>query len=1743
MINLRKLMVFLVALLLATAVFAFGGRGGKSRKQAVYQGTGVDSIGIHVGGKTGECPEHSSRRNGTCTCDAGWTPNLDGECVTDECSGFKKTDCAVKCDPLTGEITYANSGTSCGTGKVCDGSGSCNCISGYLEEGSACYPDACADFEVTDCVTACSSSGGKATYTYATLCNGNKYLCNDTHECVNPCDGQSYGECQVCTPTDGQPVIGNKPNSATCGSNGSYICQNGTCKNPCDGQSYGECQICTPRNGHAEFSNKSNTATCGNGGNYICQNGTCSNPCNITPHDSECQICTASAGHANLVNEPNTKLCGANGNYICQNGSCTNPCNIGTHPVSDCTPGWIAQNGVCKPRYIEEGEIVNHKVCDGAGGYTCEEGYELYEDKCVRMCLAEQKCGESCCSDGHTCQNGQCCDEEGNCCNSSGFDPAAQKCCKKGTYLVTSEEYGSGYATTHCCPEDSPGYGPANGRCCNADEKVMGFWCCSSDTVAFSPATGCCAPDKAIEYLDDLLMCCGEGSSAYCTQRDDEGKCIGGSCCGGKITKGAGVNGVDICCWDGGYGYCEVRDEDGVCVLGSSYGNAGSCCRTEPQQVGNDTVCCSDGQTASCARFDDESRCTVGACCPEGQTPYCSVFYGYDGCNGQCCSGTVYRNMGRDGSDLCCQNGQTFTCAEYDENENCLIGACCSGDQSATCSLKDDEGKCLLAVCCGEGQQGYHPDKGDGSCCSDTVFTNVSDTGLDACCPADAAPYCAGYNFSTYGCDRISCCTGTVHQGMGDYGIDLCCLNGQNFSCADHDADSGECIIGACCPEGQSAECAVRDEDGQCIRAICCSDDQSAYFRYGDAQCCVGSVYQPTPYNGICCADGYEPYCSSGNAYGCYGYDCCAGTLYRGIGSNYTDLCCKEDQALSCAEYDTNGNCVRGSCCPEGKVATCYASDSYNDCSATICCDEGQEGYYNRGYGKCCSDTVYKNVRDSGQDLCCKENEKPYCLGYNFSDYGCNEVGCCAGTLYEGIGEGGTDLCCAEGEELSCFAHDEDGNCTLGICCPVGSSAECSAQDEDGECIKAQCCGDVGGRNMCCPANQTPYCGGMSGNYCYSSNCCPNSSTIYCSYQYADGSCSSYRCCSGNPYLYGKEGETLRYDCCYRGTIVEFEGLEACCTDSSSTPYCRERNSDGTCRYTSCCDGSRTVTEIDGVGACCSNEETPYCESKNSDGTCRYASCCLGNVTEFGDRAVCCSSTATPYIYYNSGYQNLGCCDSSRTLTEFGEVSACCGVGETPYCSNVKSDGTCYGTSCCYNGSTPYCNYEENGVCKSYSCCNGAIYLNSSSGNQKWYSCCSNGGVVSEFEGQNQCCYNGETPYCSGRNSNGSCYSASCCPGEVYKGYKYNGADLCCKYSYGYTGVYCTDSDSQGNCRNYECCAGTLYEGYGRNGSDLCCAVGNGYTSVYCVNKDSNGECIEHACCNGTVYEGSGSNGTDLCCSTGEEMCCAKYDAQGKCILGFCSTECPSCGNNGYSTYDGVCCESGTVSVPLRKDETICCPSGSTGFSTNSWECCSSYQQSYIAYSEGNDDYVETSCCSGTVYRENSSEDWYRQGCCESGNVTNFGNIGICCENGATGYVYHRDGNYVETDCCSSSWKVTDLGQVSSCCPRNGTGFIEYKSGDYMYTNCCEAGSTPYVSYMSENGNYIEAGCCDETVIRTDEWDDGYSQSCCPTGSVGVDLDGECCEAGNKIIQDDDGEKHCCPKNSTRFDRDAWECI
>ena len=1090
-----------------------GGHGSKSR-------SGVDSIGVHVDGKTKDlepaCPEHSEKVGGLCQCVEGYVSDLQGGCVANQCVDFEATTCATECNPITGELTYATEGTACGTGKVCDGEGSCGCISGYLDEGAGCYANACAHFQSSDCITACHSEGGVATYTYANLCNNGQHHCNANHECVDPCDEAEYTECQTCV----------------------------------------------AHNGDAQISNKSNTTTCGTNGAYVCQDGACSDPC------------------------------------------------TGNEETSDCLSSWSAQNGTCQPNYVANGSKVNHKVCDGQGGFTCEEGYQNESGNCVQNAcygFEETACTTGCSSSNgvatytyaNLCNNGQwVCNENHECvhpCGESENTVCFTYAAVDGQCQKTIHE------NTPCDPNDEYRICGADGECLSCSEGY------TYHSYYFNSCTESCVGDH--QYLDYDAKChCHEGYVM-----NDNKECVKDYCYGiydAELSYGHPRTPACVQSCDPFTGAI-VGNEGVECATGRVCDSDGYCACPEGYVMDYELSSCVENK---CLALVAENPCIdINYCDPRTGNLMTDYGGGYLESGASCGTNKMCNEkhecvcaqgfMGEDCTD--CAYGMMAVTNPYTQKDECLpcpeieniqLESDCmtcygpavfkEGQCWSMCSTVDTDGTCCESI---------EEKEGVGHVCCNGYRTNTDETGNNQwqCCPTGSSPNLDGiciecgegnhYNLAF--ADAVwDAREGTVACGKRCLTNDQCpsdkfCYLDTLYTGAFPDTEQrvGSCVS----PE---------DMRGMVITAVTVEDQPAGTWiasRVGmnwwsARNFCAryGNVDLPTR----------TQICGSEVSLG----DPCSSMLRSsitnsGVTSMISDTFWLEDTGSGSAyvaDSNWNGNVIRtpnestGKARPNGVLcgpinpetgSSCGKGmhwDANNDCV----CDNNATAYCLMKYHGpndvelceqplCCAGEVAYGAGYSGADQCCGVSEHAYCAKKSYESDKCEQMACCSGEVSKGTGLNGADECLLS----YCTTYNNQNECaSQGTCSGIVYVPDWNDELQQENTDKHEMC-------RTCPYGGVPYCEGMTAddaNVCESASCCDG--TLYRGMKWDGGDV----CCTNEGW---NEGQN-HFECAYwdKATGGCNWGVCKSYNDYSGTPYCSSRMN-GRCTGISYCSYGNIV--------------------------------------------------------------------------------------------------------------------------------------------------------------------------------------------------------------------------------------------------------------------------------------------------------------------------------------------------------------------------------------------------------------------------------------------------------------------------------------------------------------------------------------------------------------------------------------
>lgn len=716
------------------------------------------------------------------------------------------------------------SGTTCGTGLVCNGTGSCVACS----EGSACTTNpgqACFQGVISCssggpvCVNGAAKPSGTSCGTNLVCSQGACVACTMGQSCTtNPNAACAAG---VISCSSGQPVcVDGSPRAAgtDCGSgkvcDGAGFCGMCTAGQSCTGNPSPGCHV-------GVTSCTTGTTTCVDGAarppgtvcgtNQVCTSAgacaACTSGTSCTTNPSACRTgltscATGTQTCADGAAKPGGTSCGTN--QVCNgSGTCvactagvtctTNPtrCRVGT---SSCTTGSSQCLDTAAP--VSAGTICGtNQVCNGSGS-------------CV-ACTASQSCttNPSVCRTGTTsCASGaSTCVDSGNkaagtgcgtnqVCNGSGACVA----CTAGVVCTTNPGAACRYGVTSCatgvstCVDGSP---RAGGTTCGTNQVCNGAGACVACTagnVCFTNANAACA---------NGVTACGTGTQ-QCV--DSTPKAAGTSCGLNQVCNGSGG-----CIGCSAGNVCSTNPDPG-CWVG-----AVSCTTGAP-------VCLNDTRRPNGTSCGSNMVCNAGTCVACSQGMLCTT-------NPQRCKLGV----------ISCGSG-TPTCV--DTTANTPAGTPCGSNQ-----VCEGSGVCIGCVSGAACTWNPTPCREGVTSCA-TGYQNCVDTAaarpVGTWCAADQ--YCDS-NAQCGPCVSGAACTGNpgeCRQGTTS------CVTGPPVC-----TDGAIRPIGTSCSSGMG----VCDYAGQC----------------STSSCPMGCI---DPYNGYC-LDGYSPYRCGGNGglcVGCYDHNLCA---------------------------------------------------------------------------------------------------------------------------------------------------------------------------------------------------------------------------------------------------------------------------------------------------------------------------------------------------------------------------------------------------------------------------------------------------------------------------------------------------------------------------------------------------------------------------------------------------------------------------------------------------------------------------------------------------------------------------------------------------------------------------------------------------------------------------------------------------------------------------------------------------
>jgi len=474
--------IFAISLVaFATSAMAFGG-GGKSRKSTIYKGTGVNSVGIHIGTDS-FCANGYDKIRNKCfkSCEASYKHDKDGSCTI--CApnedGTTNAYLSYKDDPCD---TATPLDTSCRTDCYCCNSGTCASWEWKPNDEVFCRPG----------LPTCTSNNDCSDGEY---CNLNSTIKNQ---------GNAVPNIGTCLP------IGEKK-AYEYNNNGFVASVNRmswwAAENWCKAQGLELAEL-------ADIGFDKNNA-----GSHFNSEGNCG---------SDLGAC-----HSGNWSEIQKAFYGVSGGLWTQDQYKTTH-EYAIHVDIKGVDFWFryskGNSALCKGE-IKNNQICNiYKDCMCTEAYSdtkcteCADGYEKDEhDKCVLSCPTERMCDGVCCAEGSTC-------EEGVCCMTNTWGD--HYCCDPGqvAYAGYTNIDKDGYWDTFSCCYGTPylsygtkEYGTYGQRCCPTHSGAK-LYCAIKDDSGNCTATHCCTgtvkKGEGLNGADECFAITGCMSNSDCSSNE-----------------------------------------------------------------------------------------------------------------------------------------------------------------------------------------------------------------------------------------------------------------------------------------------------------------------------------------------------------------------------------------------------------------------------------------------------------------------------------------------------------------------------------------------------------------------------------------------------------------------------------------------------------------------------------------------------------------------------------------------------------------------------------------------------------------------------------------------------------------------------------------------------------------------------------------------------------------------------------------------------------------------------------------------------------------------------------------------------------------------------------------------------------------------------------------------------------------------------------------------------------------------
>jgi hypothetical protein len=548
----------------------------------------------------------------------------DGTCGPAKDGTNPHSDCTAGTGGQCGQTGFCNgggacklqpSGTTCGTGAVCDmntakgqtcnGTGTCT----TLPTGTDCSPGLCV-----------SGTGCKLT-------------CSTTSECATGafCDTSTTpGNCRT-----------KKTNGAACGAAGecsSNFCVDGVCCSTACTETCYACKatlkttgtsdgVCGPAKDATDPHNNSTTGTggeCGHTG--MCDGG---GACKLQPPGTTCgtgAVCEGTVAKGQQCN----------GTGMCE-----------TKPTgTECAPGLCVVGSGCKLTCTTNSECATTAFCDSMG-----------------QCKTKQANGLAC-ANGAQCTSGFCVD--GVCCNSA----CTEKC---QACAATVKESG---ADSGVCGAAKNGSNPhsdcvmGSGGACGQTGSCDGTGACKLQSAGTSCGTGsvCEGNTAKGQQCDGLGACVNKPMGTDCAEK----KCVAPGGCEDNCTDDAGCSSTGWCDKSVTPALCKPKRKNGTaCAAANECENPfcvdGVCCNKPCG--GQCEACDTDGAVGTCVPVSDK---------PRGMRPACDAGTGSMDCKARRCDGVATATCeGYVGSTVVCRtpgctDGKSVSEARCDAKGNCL---------------------------------------------------------------------------------------------------------------------------------------------------------------------------------------------------------------------------------------------------------------------------------------------------------------------------------------------------------------------------------------------------------------------------------------------------------------------------------------------------------------------------------------------------------------------------------------------------------------------------------------------------------------------------------------------------------------------------------------------------------------------------------------------------------------------------------------------------------------------------------------------------------------------------------------------------------------------------------------------------------------------------------------------------------------------------------------------------------------